>query len=159
MGLCILAFSSPDFYPSIMKSRWPIKALEWSGWKTAASFIEISYSEMEEIWEQRAFPWGFQTMEVPRGSWQTLRCAKCDRGEDELLRCVLGLSWVGLFLGISDFLWGVLEWFARTKVLMVIVKWAWLALLLYMADDPSGRWCLMSVIQLRMVWDLLPYPR
>lgn len=48
-------------------------------------------------------------MEVPRGSWQTLRCAKCDRGEDELLRCVLGLSWVGLFLGISDFLWGVLE--------------------------------------------------
>lgn len=48
MGSCILAFSSTAFYPSIMKSRWPVKALEWSGW-SAASFMEISYSQMEEI--------------------------------------------------------------------------------------------------------------
>lgn len=36
--------------------------------------------------------------------------AECDRGEDELIKSILGLSWAVLFLVINGFLWGLVEY-------------------------------------------------
>lgn len=42
---------------------------------------------------------------ILKGEW----CAKHDKGENELVKSLLGLSRAGLFLSISGFLWGVVE--------------------------------------------------
>lgn len=44
--------------------------------------------------------------EALRGEW----CAEHDRGENELIKSLLELSRAGLFLSISGFLWGPVEY-------------------------------------------------
>lgn len=44
--------------------------------------------------------------ETPRGEQH----AQLDKGEDELIKSILGLSRAGLFLGINIFLWGLVEY-------------------------------------------------
>lgn len=51
--------------------------------------------------------------DTQRNLWQTLtgeHQAECDRGEDELIKSILGLSWAVLFLVINGFLWGLVEY-------------------------------------------------
>lgn len=53
-------------------------------------------------------------MEIPRRKLaETLRgewYVEHDRGGDELIKSILGLSRAGLFLGINGFLWGLIEY-------------------------------------------------
>lgn len=62
--------------------------------------------------------------------------AKHDRGEDELVKSCQGQVYSQARMASSGDFWNTLCW---GKALTFIVKWVWLALLLYTADDCSGR--------------------
>lgn len=64
------------------------------------------------------------------------RHAEHDRGEDELVKSCQGRVYSQAYVASSGDFWKTLCW---GKALTFIVKWVWRALLLYMADDCSGR--------------------
>lgn len=72
---------------------------------------------------------------APKGEW----CAAHDRGRNELIKSLLGLSRAGLFLSISGFLWGLVEMQCWGKSADIGSGVGLASLCLYMVDGCSGR--------------------
>lgn len=99
-----------------MKSGWPVKAFELSGLGSAGASEGDCFKREREDLTAHAKNISIRTSDrgdTQRKLAETLRGkrhAEHDRGDDELIKSIFGLSRAGLFLGINGFLWGLGEY-------------------------------------------------